>query len=453
MKAIQIFFLLAVTLSFSFKNERVDEQPNKPDRILLSIQEDPSSQIGITWRTMQVTDQSLVQVAIENSSPDLDAIAKTYTANSYCWNNGDKDVVSHQIKINDLSPSVVYAYRVGDGHTWSEWNTFETANANRSKFSFVYFGDVQYGFNTVWGRVLRQSLKKCSDPAFFLYAGDLITTAGVDEEWQQFFDAGDWVFRSFPILATPGNHEHFKNNKEYGPLAPHWNANFCFANNGPQGLENTVYYIDYQGVRFISLNTTNMLTPDVDVTKQIEWFKSVLKNNSNRWTVVTMHHPIHNLKSGRDENPIQELLQPIFEEYQVDLVLQGHDHAYGRLVDKQQNTSKAVGPAYVVSATGAKMYGFNFEDWADRLATNTQLYQVIDIDGDELVFSAYLVDGELFDQFKLHKHNDGSNTYTTDFPRQVETRMELGKRAKRDMTQEEIDSYEDRIRNFFNKNR
>nr|WP_319400478.1 metallophosphoesterase family protein [uncultured Carboxylicivirga sp.] len=453
MKAIQIFFLLAVTLSFSCKNERVDEQPNKPDRILLSIQEDPSSQIGITWRTMQVTDQSLVQVAIENSSPDLDAIAKTYTANSYCWNNGDKDVVSHQIKIDDLSPSAVYAYRVGDGQNWSEWNTFETANANCSKFSFVYFGDVQYGFNTVWGRVLRQSLKKCSDPAFFLYAGDLITTAGVDDEWQQFFDAGDWVFRSFPILATPGNHEHFKNNKEYGPLAPHWNANFCFANNGPEGLENTVYYIDYQGVRFISLNTTDMLTPDADITKQIEWFKSVLKNNPNRWTVVTMHHPIHNLKSGRDKNLIRDLLQPVFEEYGVDLILQGHDHAYGRLVDKQQNTSKAVGPAYVVSATGAKMYGFNFEDWADRLATNTQLYQVIDIDGDELVFSAYLVDGELFDQFKLHKHKNGSNTYTTDFPRQVETRMELGKRAKRDMTQKEIDSYEDRIRNFFNKNR
>ena len=442
-------FLSIALWSFSY----VDEVETTPYRIVLSIQEDPSTQIGISWQTQSKTEQAVVQLAVENSTPDLKEIAKTYNAESHSWNNGVSEVFSHQIVINDLVPSTVYAYRVGDGINWSEWNTFETVNADDSKLSFVYFGDVQYGFDTVWGRVLRQSLKSCPNPAFFLYAGDLITTAGVDNEWKLFFDAGDWVFRTFPIMATPGNHEHYKVNDEYGDLAPHWDANFCFAQNGPEGLKNTVYYTDVKDVRFISLNTTNLLTPGVDIAKQIDWFKSVLENNTSRWTVVTMHHPIHNLKSGRDDNPIQELLQPVFEEYGVDLVLQGHDHAYGRLVDADKKSDKNVGPAYVVSSAGAKMYGFNFSNWADRLATNTQLYQVIDFDGDELIFSAYLVDGELFDQFKLRKKKDGSNVLKTDFPRQVETRMELGKRAKSDMNEEDIDIYKERITKFFEENR
>ncbi|WP_282037761.1 metallophosphoesterase family protein [Saccharicrinis aurantiacus] len=453
MKALKIFFSLLVIIFSSCQHSAEQDQSLKPDRIILSIQEDPTTQMGITWRTMQETPKSLVQVSIENSTPDLKETAKTYTAQTYSYNNGKQDVISHRVTIKDLEPATVYAYRVGDGSNWSEWNTFETADKNESKLSFVYFGDVQYGFNTVWGRVLRQSLKACPNPAFFMYAGDLITTAGDDLEWEQFFEAGDWVFRTFPILATPGNHEHFKNNGAYGDLAPHWHANFCFTENGPKGLENTVYYTDQNDVRIISLNTTNLLTPGVDIDEQLNWFKSVLENNPQRWTVVTMHHPIHNLKGGRNDKTISEILQPIFEDYGVDLILQGHDHAYGRLVDTHKKSDKYVGPAYVVSAAGAKMYSFNFEDWADRLATNTQLYQVIDIDGDELVFSAYLVDGEMFDQFKLTKQTEGENIYTTNYPRQAEDRMELGKRARKGMSEEDIEAYQTKVEAFFESNR
>ena len=43
-----------------------------------------------------------------------------------------------------------------------------------------------------------------------------------------------------------------------------------------------------------------------------------------------MHYPIYSSKQGRDNVGLRNALQPLFEKYKVDLVLQGHDHTYGR---------------------------------------------------------------------------------------------------------------------------
>ena len=40
-------------------------------------------------------------------------------------------------------------------------------------------------------------------------------------------------------------------------LSVQWNNQFTFPNNGVRGIQETNYYVDYQGVRFIALNSTN----------------------------------------------------------------------------------------------------------------------------------------------------------------------------------------------------
>ena len=64
------------------------------------------------------------------------------------------------------------------------------------------------------------------------------------------------------------------------------------------------------------------------------------------------------------DNPeIREALQPIFEYYGVDLVLQGHDHTYARsglMTHENVGTgvtarSPKAGTVYVVSVSGPKM--------------------------------------------------------------------------------------------------
>lgn len=83
------------------------------------------------------------------------------------------------------------------------------------------------------------------------------------------------------------------------------------------------------------------------------------------------------------------------------MLLQGHDHTYARsaLPKKEKKT-----PVYVVSVAGPKMYKLDPEkNWIEKSATNTQLFQVIEIKGNKLIFSAYTANGQLYDRFELEK--------------------------------------------------
>ena len=52
-----------------------------------------------------------------------------------------------------------------------------------------------------------------------------------------------------------------------------------------------------------------------------------------------------------------------------------------------------------------------------RVAEDTQLYQVIEVDGDELAYRAYMATGELYDAFNLIKGENGVNKLQEKMPR------------------------------------
>lgn len=200
-------------------------------------------------------------------------------------------------------------------------------------------------------------------------------------------------------------------------VSDHWRPTFTFpVQNVPAGLEETTYYIDYQGVRIVSLDSNR------DREAQIPWLRKVLSDNPNRWTVLTFHHPIFSPASDRDNRSLREAWKPVFDEFKVDLVLTGHDHTYARTGDignqvdianipsgYQQAYDPDIGTVYVVSVSGPKMYDITKGDYAKRVAEDTQLYQIIEIDGDELSYKAYTATGMLYDAFTLEKRDGQAN--------------------------------------------
>jgi len=62
-----------------------------------------------------------------------------------------------------------------------------------------------------------------------------------------------------------------------------------------------------------------------------------------------------------------------------------------------------------VSVSGPKMYDITKGDFAKRVAEDTQLYQVIDIDDAQLRFRAFAATGELYDAFTLEKRDGEPN--------------------------------------------
>jgi 3',5'-cyclic AMP phosphodiesterase CpdA len=145
-----------------------------------------------------------------------------------------------------------------------------------------------------------------------------------------------------------------------------------------------------------------------------------LEENPIRWTIVTFHHPVFSPARDRDNPEIRNLWKPLFDEFKVDLVLNGHDHTYARTgvlsepvsgsnvpTGYQQAYDPEIGTVYVVSVSGPKMYGITKDAFAVRVAEDTQLYQVISIADDMLDYRAYTATGQLYDEFSLKKGEDG----------------------------------------------
>jgi 3',5'-cyclic AMP phosphodiesterase CpdA len=241
---------------------------------------------------------------------------------------------------------------------------------------------------------------------FIIHAGDLVDRGASDAEWGEWHAAAGWINGMVPSVPTPGNHEYTGPNG----LTEHWRAQFTLPNHGPPGLFETVYYLDYQGVRVVSLNTEEKLA------EQAVWLEEVLANNPNRWTVVTFHRPVYSSSRGRDNPKVREAWRPLFDRYHVDLVLQGHDHSYARSgLMRDDNVLSGLsraehGTVYVVSVSGAKMYEVGNLSWAESKAQDVQLYQLVRVDGDVLRYESRTATGDLFDSFELRKQPGGGNT-------------------------------------------
>lgn len=381
-----------------------------PDRIFLNVTEDASQSIAVSWRTSTLVKESLLEIM--EATDDPEAVKKATSHLALTKNISFKDIEAnyHFVKVSSLQPNTLYMYRVGQGDYWSEWFQVKTAYKIAKKFSFIYLGDVQEGMRSMWPRVIRQAYTQAPDAKLIVYAGDLVNNGASDQEWGEFFYGGSFIHGSIPGLPSPGNHEHYSEN-DVQKLTPLWQAHFAPPDNGPYSLKETVFYSDVQGVRFISLNTQMMKHSEEKLRQQIEWLHKVLKNNPNKWTCIIFHHPVYSVNAKRDNKILRNNFQPIFDQYKVDLVLQGHDHVYGRGMKKinQYGSTIPSGTMYVVSMSGSKMYPKVEKDWMDRGTGDIQLYQIITVDGDLLTYKSYTATGTIHDQFQLKKQKGKPN--------------------------------------------
>lgn len=372
-----------------------------PDRIILSWTEDPYSSMTVNWRTDTSVEQARVEYALSTHGPQFLQETHSMMAEPAEPLTGDLgEAHYHSVTMRGLEEGKQYVYRVGDGVNWSEWIQFSTPYRDNSAFSFVYFGDSQNDVRSMWSRVIRQAFSDAPKAAFMLHAGDLVNRPTSDKEWGEWFGAGGWVASMVPHVCVPGNHEYAQ-----GKVAPHWRPAFSFPTNGLPGLEETNYTLVYKNLRIVALNSNERLQ------EQAAWLGDVLTKNTSRWVIVTFHHPVFSTARGRDNTELRSLWKPIFDKHRVDLVLQGHDHAYGRmnLDTGLEARDAAVGTVYVVSVSGPKMYDVEKEPYMKKTAQNTQLYQIITVRNDRIIYEARDATGEPFDAFDLVKREGQPN--------------------------------------------
>jgi len=398
--AIFIFLFIVVELTRSG-----DVAPSYPERIILNVTAQPATSQAVTWRTQAAVTTPQAQIVAAKAGADLAKGAVLVPAITDTVTIDGKTMYYHAALFDTLTPNTLYAYRVGDGTVWSEWNQFRTAEKGNVPFQFVYLGDPQNDIFSICSRVFRMAYQKAPLARFLLMAGDLVNNGESDSQWGELFDAFGWIARVTSIMPLSGNHEYSKpktSGETTRYLTPLWRPQFNLPANGPQGLEETVYYVDCQNSRFIMLNGNEQLET------QAEWLTKVLSDNPNRWTIVAIHQPIYSSGKDRDNVHLQKLFLPIFDHYGVDLVLQGHDHCYSRSYKLRAGkvvAKKSRGTVYVVSVSGPKIYTLNplYQSLMAKMDSGKQLFQVISISKKRLSYEAWTASGELFDSFELRK--------------------------------------------------
>lgn len=369
----------------------------QPDRIVATWTPEPAASFSVTWRTSTAAARGFGEIVEAGDGPDFENAARRVEATVEAYSTNQGPAHAHSVTFLGLKPATEYLYRVGGGDGWSEWIPFRTAAARPEPFTFLYFGDAQNRIRSSWSRVVRKAMETAPQARLAIHAGDLINNYDRDEQWGEWHESSSWMHRSIPAMPVPGNHEHGRGADGNRRITANWRPQFTLPLNGVPGIEETNYFIDFQGVRFVALNSNEKLA------EQAAWLDRLLENNPNRWTVVFFHHPIYSGARGRDNREVRELWQPVFDRHGVDLVLNGHDHVYARTRLVRGDGGKEGGTVYVVSVSGAKMYDGKANPMMGKVVRHTQFFHVIRVDGDSLTFEARTARGALADSFRIEK--------------------------------------------------
>jgi 3',5'-cyclic AMP phosphodiesterase CpdA len=232
-----------------------------------------------------------------------------------------------------------------------------------------------------------------------LVCGGDLTDRPKDECWAETFRDVDSVCQAMPLLTVTGNHDYLKgvivSLERRFPLIYSY-----FLDSKIE--DNQVYTVRYGSVQFFLLDSNRELPY---LLTQRSWLERQLQNSSARWKIVVLHHPLFSLKGSN--NLIQRwVFNDLIEEYGVDLVLQGHEHAYGRMTRHDDN-GKATTPVYTVSHCSPKNYRIQFDDEFDKFGISSRYYQTVDIKEDTLVMSTYeSYNHTLYDSLLIVKKGD-----------------------------------------------
>ena len=343
----------------------------EPDTITLSLCTNNS--YGVTWQTSNAPITPVVQVSKGSSFNESNCTEYTATYRQYSSYEYPDDISFWyyvvKAEITGLVAGQTYTYRCYDkgAQVGSYSYTFTALDSSKTDFKFVHVSDsqVDFSYDGNLGKPFNNTLKGIDangfNPSFILHTGDMVEWSKYETSWSQLINYNEDYFTSIPFAVISGNHEASYRNGKFETFK-HFNYKFT-----EQDVTKGIYYsFDYGNARFIMLDT-NTLSGNKLPDAQYNWLVSLLKNNTQKWTIVSMHNPMYSVgKYGSDSTrngialALREQLGDIFAEYGVDLVLQGHDHEYsktypigiGGIPNKNLSYETIDGIKYVTNANG-----------------------------------------------------------------------------------------------------
>ena len=329
------------------------------DGLHLTFGADPAREMYASWSTTSPVCRPRVRFgSLEGGHGDtVQAETRTYIDGA-----SGREVYVHHAHISGLRPDSTYIYSALHDGVLPDSAAFRTAPSGRKPFTFTSFGD-QATPGTTWSPATGGGFTSVAAtlaspaaadivagveqvaPLFHLLNGDLCY-ANINPDrlrtWDSFFQNNTRSARFRPWMPAAGNHENEKGNGELGFSA--FQTRFALPPNGEDAEFAGLWYAFTVGsVRFVVLQNDDVALQDGGDTyvsgysagRQRAWLERTLKaaraNNGIDWIVVCMHQV---MISSSDANGadvgIREQWGPLFDKYEVDLVVCGHEHDYER---------------------------------------------------------------------------------------------------------------------------
>jgi hypothetical protein len=389
-----------------------------PDQIVVAFGSDPGRELVWTWRTSPEITSSALRIARDPVCNNDNQSARNFKAlsGSFPVVNGestpvevanllnDASIRRHRVIVGGLEPDTVYHYSLGDGTDggWQSWHTVRTAPDSSRGARFLYLGDAQTGLEG-WGRLLQAAYRQNPHIDCLLLAGDLVDRGNERTNWDHFFLRGAGVFDRVPLMPCVGNHEYL----DVGPRL--YRAFFELPCNGPQGIDtDLVYQFECGNACVVVLDSTLAVWDAALARRQADWLDRALTHSKAPWKFVMFHHPVYPSHPWRDSPAMREHWVPIFDKHHVDLVLQGHDHAYQRtypLYGHRRVETPSEGTIYVIAVSGDKFVDRAAHDYVAAGRSGVSTYQTIEIDShlNRLTYRARTENGAIVDELQIEK--------------------------------------------------
>jgi predicted phosphodiesterase len=289
----------------------------------------------------------------------------------------------------------------GSASTTINNNTNNTASLP-ADFNFAAVGD--WGCTSNTNMTVNNILNK--NPELVLALGDYSYNITSDDCWFKLVHPLDAKMK-----IAIGNHDY----RVAGELQNYMNH---------FGLKQQYYSFDYQRVHFLAISSE---IPYNATSVQYEFVKNDLpkaaSNPNIDWIIVYFHRPMYTSPSTHPPSPVlRNTYHPLFEQYGVDLVLQGHNHNYQRTypiiinnsspsnpIETSTNTTSYTDPDGQIFATvgtgGRNIDSLNGKK--DYVINQYQGFGILNVDitnnGRLLTGKFYANNGTIVDQFTLTK--------------------------------------------------
>lgn len=320
----------------------------------------------------------------------------------------------HSATLNELTPEKSYEYRVGYDNKRSDWKPLKTAGPG--KFKALIFPDSQSNDYNDWKKVAQAARNNHKDADFFINMGDLVDNGEDLVQWKAWFNSLEGVIDEIPGALVLGNHETY--NMDWKVRMPEaYLKLFSLPANGNATFQNQYYSFDYGDVHFVVLNTQidemSDFQPEV-LNAQLAWLEQDMANTQKTWKIVLMHKDVltYEIKNRTNRtagvSEIGKIFMPLFDKYNIDVVLTAHLHTYRRRGHIYNFKPAKQGPLYIVTGVAGNVRYANFwidHPWDEFVAPQpeTNNYLTLEATSQFLRIETFLPSGEKIDNVELNK--------------------------------------------------